>query len=59
MKVLIIDDDPDALEVAKVRLTKEELEISCAEGGVLGLKAARTNHRSTDVKSVGPSVVWP
>jgi two-component system, cell cycle response regulator len=41
MKVLIIDDDPDALEVAKARLTKEELEIVCAQGGVLGLKAAR------------------
>ncbi|MFZ1937165.1 MAG: diguanylate cyclase [Thermoguttaceae bacterium] len=41
MKVLIIDDDPDALEVAKARLTKEELEIVCAEGGFLGLKAAR------------------
>jgi two-component system, cell cycle response regulator len=41
MKVLIIDDDPDALEVARARLTKEELEIRCAQGGVLGLKAAR------------------
>jgi two-component system, cell cycle response regulator len=41
MKVLIIDDDPDALEVARARLMKEDLEIVCAEGGVLGLKAAR------------------
>ena len=41
MKVLIIDDDPDALEVAKARLTKEGLDIVCAQGGVLGLKAAR------------------
>jgi two-component system, cell cycle response regulator len=41
MKVLIIDDDPDALDVAKARLTKEELEIICAQGGVLGIKAAR------------------
>jgi diguanylate cyclase (GGDEF)-like protein len=42
MKVLIIDDDPDALEVAKARLSKEGLDIVCAQGGVPGLKAART-----------------
>ena len=42
MKVLIIDDDPSALEVAKARLSKEGLDILCAQGGVLGLKAART-----------------
>lgn len=41
MKVLIIDDDPDALEVAKARLTKEDLDITCAQGGFPGLKAAR------------------
>jgi two-component system, cell cycle response regulator len=41
MKVLIIDDDPDALEVAKARLMKEGLDIVCAEGGAAGLKAAR------------------
>ena len=41
MKVLIIDDDPDALEVARARLIKEGLDIVCAQGGVLGLKAAR------------------
>jgi two-component system, cell cycle response regulator len=40
MKVLIIDDDPDAMEVAKVRLAKEHLDIVCAEGGALGLEAA-------------------
>jgi two-component system, cell cycle response regulator len=42
VKVLIIDDDPDALEVARARLMKEGLEIVCVQGGVLGLKAART-----------------
>ena len=31
MKVLIIDDDPDALEVAKARLAKEGLDIVCAK----------------------------
>ena len=41
MKVLIIDDNRDALEVAKIRLVKECLEIVCAEGGVRGLEAAR------------------
>jgi diguanylate cyclase (GGDEF)-like protein len=41
MKILMIDDDPDALEVAKTRLAKEGLEIVCADGGLSGLKAAR------------------
>jgi len=41
MKVLIIDDDPDALEVAKSRLAKEGLDILCIDGGVRGLEAAR------------------
>jgi two-component system cell cycle response regulator len=41
MKVLIIDDSPDALAVAKIRLAKEQLDIVCAEGGVPGLEAAR------------------
>jgi two-component system, cell cycle response regulator len=41
VKVLIIDDDPDALMVAKARLSKEGLEIVCAQGGLPGLKAAR------------------
>jgi two-component system, cell cycle response regulator len=43
VKVLIIDDDPNALEVAKARLTKEGLELICAQGGVAGLKAARSD----------------
>jgi len=42
MKVLIIDDDRDALEVAKIRLVKECLNIVCADGGVRGLEAARS-----------------
>jgi two-component system, cell cycle response regulator len=41
MKVLIIDDDPNALEVAKTRLSRERLDIVCAQGGIAGLKAAR------------------
>ena len=41
MKVLIVDDDPDALEVARLRLAKEPLEIMCADGGALGLEMAR------------------
>lgn len=41
MKVLIIDDSPDALAVAKVRLAKENLEIVCADCGRAGLEAAR------------------
>lgn len=41
MKILIIDDNPDALEVAKTRLVKECPDIICAEGGIPGLDAAR------------------
>ena len=41
MKLLIIDDSPDALQVAKVRLAKENLDIVCAEGGISGLEMAR------------------
>jgi two-component system, cell cycle response regulator len=41
MKLLIIDDDPDALEVAKSRLARESVDIVCASGGISGLEAAR------------------
>ena len=40
MKVLVIDDSPDALAVAKARLLKEGLEVVCAKGGKTGLQAA-------------------
>lgn len=41
MKLVIIDDDVDALEVAKARLAKERLEIHCAVGGIAGLELVR------------------
>jgi two-component system, cell cycle response regulator len=41
VKVLVVDDDPDALDIVKLRLAKEPLEIFCAEGGALGLEIAR------------------
>ena len=41
MKVLIIDDSPDALAVAKARLLKEGLKVACANGGNAGLEAAK------------------
>jgi diguanylate cyclase (GGDEF)-like protein len=40
MKILIIDDSPDALAVAKARLANEGHEILCAGGGVEGLQTA-------------------
>jgi two-component system, cell cycle response regulator len=40
MKVLIIDDSPDSLMVAKARLAKECDEIVCADGGIPGLEMA-------------------
>ena len=42
MKVLIVDDSPDALAVAKVCLLKEGLEVICADGGKTGLHTARS-----------------
>ena len=42
MKVLIIDDSPDALALAKVRLSKEKLEIITADSGAEGLKLAKS-----------------
>lgn len=41
MKVLIVDDSPDALALAKARLGKEGLELVCAGGGKAGLAAAQ------------------
>ena len=41
MKLLIIDDNVDALEVAKTRLAKENLNVLCADGGIPGLEMAR------------------
>ncbi len=41
MKVLLIDDSSDALDVAKARLSKDDLDIVCADNGQSGLDAAR------------------
>ena len=41
MKVLIIDDSPEALLIAEARLAKENISIVCASGGQAGLEAAR------------------
>ena len=41
MKILVIDDSPDALAVAKARLARENLDVLCAGGGVEGLQIAR------------------
>jgi two-component system, cell cycle response regulator len=41
MKILIIDDNPDALIVAKSRLKNECKDILCAEGGKNGLEMAK------------------
>ncbi len=43
MKVLIIDDSPDARAVAKARLKKEGLSIVCSNGGETGLRSARAD----------------
>jgi two-component system, cell cycle response regulator len=41
MKILIIDDNPDALLIAKSRLKKECESIFCADGGATGLEIAK------------------
>jgi diguanylate cyclase (GGDEF)-like protein len=41
MKILIVDDNPDSLLIAKARLAKECEDILCADGGVSGLEMAR------------------
>lgn len=41
MKILVIDDNPDALLIAKSRLKKECEDIICAEGGKKGLEIAK------------------
>jgi signal transduction histidine kinase len=41
MKVLIVDDNPKALAIAKARLKKERLEILCVESGKRCVEIAR------------------
>jgi two-component system, cell cycle response regulator len=41
MKILVIDDNPDSLLIAKAHLKKECNEIICADGGKTGLDAAK------------------
>lgn len=44
MKVLIVDDSPDALVIAKARLVREDLEIVCAENGACAIELARSEN---------------
>ncbi len=41
VKILIVDDSPEALAVARARLLSEPAEILCAQGGLAGLEAAK------------------
>jgi len=41
MKVLIIDDSPEVLTIARARLAREGLQVACASGAIEGLHAAR------------------
>ncbi|MCP5004238.1 MAG: response regulator [Planctomycetes bacterium] len=41
MKVLIVDDNPKALAIARARLLKEDLEVLCAEDGSSGMEIVR------------------
>jgi len=41
MRILIVDDSPDALRLARVRLAKEGVDILCAAAGCEALEVAR------------------
>jgi len=41
MKIVIVDDSPDALALARARLAKEHVDIFCADGGKTGLELIR------------------
>jgi two-component system cell cycle response regulator len=41
MKIVVIDDSPDALALAKARLSKEYVDIFCAASGKSGLEIVR------------------
>jgi diguanylate cyclase (GGDEF)-like protein len=41
MKIVVVDDSPDALALAKARLAKEYVDILCADGGKTGLEMIR------------------
>ncbi len=41
MKVLVVDDNPKIMAIAKAHLKKESLEVLCAEDGISALKSAR------------------
>jgi len=42
-KILIIDDEPEFLEVTRMRLTANGYDVVTAEGGIEGLRLARTS----------------
>jgi CheY-like chemotaxis protein len=41
VKVLIIDDSPEAVALVKVRLSKDGLDVICADGGTAGMEAVK------------------
>ena len=41
MKLLIVDDNPKIMAIAKVHLKKEHLDVICVEDGKRGLESAR------------------
>lgn len=53
MKVLVIDDNPMWLEVAKVHLTEEHVDVICANGGNKGLEAAKRERPDLILLDIG------
>lgn len=53
MKVLVVDDNPMWLEVAKVHLAEEHVDVICANGGEEGLEAARRERPDLILLDIG------
>ena len=63
MKVLIVDDSPSILAVAKARLTKDDLEVLTAEDGRTGVEVARRARPDVilldvDMPDIGGFEIW-
>jgi len=43
-KILLVDDDPDLVNAARMILEAKNFEVAAAYGGVEGLQKARTEH---------------
>ena len=58
-KILLVDDEPDILEILKYNLTNEGYEVVTAKDGDEALEKARRGlYFHNSFRSVSPSLVW-